>query len=40
MKYAVISADSHIVEPRDLWTAYMERAYKDDAPHIESISGA
>lgn len=40
MKYAVISADSHIVEPRDLWTAYMERAYKDDAPHIESIGGA
>ncbi len=31
----VISADSHIIEPADLWTERIERAYRDQAPHIE-----
>ena len=40
MNYAVISADSHVVEPRDLWTSHMEPAYKARAPHIETVGGA
>ena len=31
-----ISADSHVVEPTDLWTSRMERRFRDRAPHFES----
>jgi predicted TIM-barrel fold metal-dependent hydrolase len=31
----VISADSHTVEPADLWTSRLDRKFKDNAPHIE-----
>ncbi len=34
MRYNVISADSHIIEPPNLWLKYMERALKDRAPHV------
>ena len=32
--YKVISSDSHIFEPPDLWTSRIERKYKDRAPHV------
>ena len=30
-----ISADSHVVEPADLWTTRMDRKFRDRAPHFE-----
>ena len=32
--YGVISSDSHIVEPPDLWTSRLEQKFKDRAPRI------
>ncbi len=32
----VYSADSHVVEPRDLWTNYIDPSFRDRAPHIET----
>lgn len=31
-----ISADSHVVEPGDLWLTRMDRRFRDRAPHIQS----
>jgi predicted TIM-barrel fold metal-dependent hydrolase len=31
----VLSADSHVLEPPDLWTTRMEAKYRDRAPHLE-----
>jgi predicted TIM-barrel fold metal-dependent hydrolase len=31
----IISADSHVTEPADLWSNYIDPAYRDRAPHIE-----
>ena len=31
----VISADSHIIEPGDLWTSRIDAQYRDRGPHIE-----
>ena len=31
----VLSADSHVLEPPDLWTSRMERQFRDQAPHVE-----
>ena len=31
----VISADSHIIEPADLWTSRIDAAYRERGPHIE-----
>jgi len=30
-----ISADSHVVEPADLWTTRMDRRFRERAPHFE-----
>jgi len=30
----VLSADSHVLEPPDLWTTRMQAAYRDRAPHL------
>src|SRR5207302_5422508 len=30
----VYSADSHILEPPDLWTTRMQRKFRDRAPHL------
>jgi predicted TIM-barrel fold metal-dependent hydrolase len=38
MNYPVISADSHITEHPDTYTAYIDRAFRDRAPHIVSTS--
>ena len=35
MKYSVISADSHINEPPDLWTSRVQAKFKDRAPRVE-----
>ena len=35
----VISSDSHICEPEDLWTSRIEKKYKDRAPHLERRNG-
>ncbi len=31
----IISADSHMIEPPDLWTSRLDRKFKDVAPHVE-----
>jgi len=33
-KVRILSADSHICEPGDLWTSYIEPRYRDRAPRI------
>ena len=32
--YRVISSDSHVIEPPDLWTSRIERKFRDKAPHV------
>ena len=32
--YKVISSDSHVFEPPDLWTSRIERKFRDKAPHV------
>jgi predicted TIM-barrel fold metal-dependent hydrolase len=34
LPFKLVSADSHIVEPPDLWTTRMDRAFRDRAPRI------
>jgi predicted TIM-barrel fold metal-dependent hydrolase len=36
----ILSSDSHVFEPPDLWTARIDRAFRDRAPRIERIDGA
>ncbi len=33
--YTVISADSHFIEPPNLWTDRLDKKYRDQAPHVE-----
>jgi predicted TIM-barrel fold metal-dependent hydrolase len=35
----IVDADSHVLEPRDLWTTYLEPAYRDRAIRIEERDG-
>ena len=35
----LLSADSHVVEPRDLWLTRMDAKWRDRAPRIEAIEG-
>ena len=35
--YRVISSDSHIFEPPDLWTERIGPKFKDRAPHVVSM---
>ena len=37
---AIFSADSHVLEPGNLWPDYIEPAFRDRAPHIENIATA
>ena len=32
--YRVISSDSHVIEPADLWTSRIDRKFRDRAPHV------
>ena len=36
----ILSSDSHVFEPPDLWTTRIDRAFRDRAPRIERIEGA
>src|ERR1700710_900247 len=36
-KYRLISADSHVNEPRDLWQTRLPVQYRDRAPRMESF---
>ena len=33
----LLSADSHIVEPADLWLTRMDKKWRDKAPRIEAL---
>ena len=35
----VIDCDSHVMEPADLWTTYLEPQYRDRAIRIEEVDG-
>jgi predicted TIM-barrel fold metal-dependent hydrolase len=35
----VIDVDTHLSEPRDLWTSRAPVAYKDRVPHVEPVKG-
>ena len=34
MTTQILSADSHVLEPPDLWTTRMEKRFRDQAPHV------
>ena len=34
-KFSLVSADSHVVEPADLWTNRLDKRFRDRAPHVE-----
>ena len=36
-EYRVISADTHIIEPPDLWTSRVEPKYRDQCPRVVTI---
>ena len=36
----ILSSDSHVFEPPDLWTTRIDRAFRDRAPRIVRIDGA
>ena len=36
----VLSSDSHVFEPPDLWQTRIDRAFRDRAPRIQRIDGA
>jgi predicted TIM-barrel fold metal-dependent hydrolase len=36
----ILSSDSHVFEPPDLWTTRIDAAFRDRAPRIERIEGA
>ncbi|MGH7963381.1 MAG: amidohydrolase family protein, partial [Candidatus Binatia bacterium] len=40
MKQGYISADSHVVEPADLWLTRMDKRFRDRAPRVESDAKA
>ena len=39
LKYTTISADSHVVEPPNLWLEHIDPAYRDKAPHVVKEKG-
>src|SRR5215831_16705175 len=40
MTYPIISADSHVTEPPDTYSANIDPAFRDRAPHLQHIEGA
>ena len=36
----ILSSDSHVFEPPDLWTTRIDRAFRDRAPRIERVDGS
>src|SRR5436853_7933122 len=39
MSPLILSSDSHVFEPPDLWQSRIDRAFRDRAPRIERIDG-
>src|SRR5215831_18040314 len=35
----ILSSDSHVFEPPDLWTTRIDRAFRDRAPRMQRIDG-
>ena len=35
----IVSSDSHVFEPPDLWTTRIDRAFRDRAPRIQRVDG-
>ena len=35
----ILSSDSHVFEPPDLWTTRMDAAFRDRAPRMQRING-
>jgi hypothetical protein len=40
MLHLILSSDSHVFEPSDLWQTRIDAAFQDRAPRIERIDGA
>jgi hypothetical protein len=40
MLHLILSSDSHVFEPPDLWQTRIDAAFRDRAPLIERIDGA
>lgn len=40
MKYQIIDSDTHISEPRDVWTARVPAKWKDRVPHVRWVDDA
>ncbi len=40
MSPLILSSDSHVFEPPDLWQTRIDRAFRDRAPRLERIDGA
>ena len=38
-RFTTISADSHVIEPSDLWVDYIDPAFRNRAPHVERVRG-
>src|SRR5206468_12112557 len=36
----ILSSDSHVFEPPDLWTTRIDTAFRDRAPRMQRIDGA
>ena len=36
----ILSSDSHVFEPPDLWTTRIDAAFRDRAPRMQRIDGA
>ncbi len=39
MKERVVSSDSHVMEPADLWTARLDNRLKDQSPKVVKNEG-
>lgn len=37
--YRLVSSDSHVVEPPDLWTRFIDPEYRHRAPHVVREGG-
>jgi len=35
----ILSSDSHVFEPPDLWTTRIDKAFRDRAPRVQRIDG-
>ena len=40
LPFKLVSADSHIVEPPDLWLKHIDKKFRDRAPRIDHAARA